>query len=99
MVRSPGEGNGNLLQYSCLKNSIDRGAWWAIVHGFTKESDMTEQLTFSLFFMEGMTVTEGYQFTGKKQLKVEIINYQFKVKCESHRDFLAAHEESLLYNN
>ena len=29
--RSPGEGNGNLLQYSCLKNSMDRGAWQAIV--------------------------------------------------------------------
>ena len=34
--RSPGEGNGNPLQYSCLKNSIDRGAWWATVHGVTK---------------------------------------------------------------
>ena len=33
---SPGEGNGNLLQYSCLKNSKDRGAWWAIVHGVAK---------------------------------------------------------------
>ena len=31
--RSPGEGNGNLLQYSCLENSMDRGACWAIVHG------------------------------------------------------------------
>ena len=31
--RSPEEGNGNLLQYSCLENSIDRGAWWATVHG------------------------------------------------------------------
>ena len=30
--RSPGEGNGNPLQYSCLENPIDRGAWWAIVH-------------------------------------------------------------------
>ena len=30
--RSPGGGNGNLLQYSCLENSMDRGAWWAIVH-------------------------------------------------------------------
>ena len=30
--RSPGEGNGNLLQYSCLENSMDRGAWWATVH-------------------------------------------------------------------
>ena len=39
--RSPGEGNGNTLQYSCLENSIDRGAWWATVHG-AKESDTTE---------------------------------------------------------
>ena len=31
--RSPGVGNGNLLQYSCLENSTDRGAWWATVHG------------------------------------------------------------------
>ena len=34
--RSPGEGNGNPLQYSYLENSMDRGAWWAIVHGVTK---------------------------------------------------------------
>ena len=34
--RSPGEGNGNPLQYSCLENSMNRGAWWAIVHGVTK---------------------------------------------------------------
>ena len=34
--RSPGEGNGNPLQYSCLENSMDRGAWWAVVHGITK---------------------------------------------------------------
>ena len=34
--RSPGEGNGNPLQYSCLENPIDRGAWWATVHEVTK---------------------------------------------------------------
>ena len=39
-----GEGNGNPLQYSYLKNSLDRGAWGAIVHGH-KESDMTKQLS------------------------------------------------------
>ena len=39
--RSPGEGNGNLLQYSCLGNPIDRGAWWATVHGVARESDRT----------------------------------------------------------
>ena len=38
--RSPGEGNGNPLQYSCLGNPIDRGAWQVTVHGDTKESDM-----------------------------------------------------------
>ena len=40
--RSPGVGNGNLLQYSCLKIYKDRGAWWATVHGVAKESDTTE---------------------------------------------------------
>ena len=34
--RSPGEGHGNPLQYTCLENSMDRGAWRATVHGFTK---------------------------------------------------------------
>ena len=34
--RSPGEGNGNLPQYSFLGNTMDRGAWWATVHGVTK---------------------------------------------------------------
>ena len=42
--RSPGEGNGNPLQYTCLGNPMDRGAWWAKMHGVTKELDMTEQL-------------------------------------------------------
>ena len=34
--RFPGGGNGNLLQYSCLDNPMDRGAWWATVHGVAK---------------------------------------------------------------
>ena len=34
--RSPGEGNGNPLQYSCLGNPMDRGAWWATVHGVAR---------------------------------------------------------------
>ena len=41
LERSPGIGRGNPLQYSCLKNSIDRGAWQTTVHGVVKESDMT----------------------------------------------------------
>ena len=42
--RSPGEGNGNPLQYFCLRNPMDRVAWWATVQWVTKESDTTEQL-------------------------------------------------------
>ena len=34
--RLPGEGNGNPLQYSCLENAMDRGAWWATAHGVAK---------------------------------------------------------------
>ena len=41
---SPGEGNGNPFQCSCQGNLMDRGVWWAIVHGITKESDRTERL-------------------------------------------------------
>ena len=40
--RSPGGGNGNPLQHTCLENSMDRGAWWATVHWGHKELDMTE---------------------------------------------------------
>ena len=35
LERSPGEGNGNPLQYSCIRNPKNRGAWWATVHGVT----------------------------------------------------------------
>ena len=42
--RSPAEGNGNPLQYSCLENPIDRGAWWAALHGACKGSDTSERV-------------------------------------------------------
>ena len=45
--RYPGEGNGSELQYSCLENSKDRGAWWAVVHQGHKELEMSEQLIHS----------------------------------------------------
>jgi len=47
---SPGEGNGNPLQYFCLENSMDRGAWWATVHGVAKSciwlNDFTSQFSY-----------------------------------------------------
>ena len=45
--RSPGEGNGNPLQYSCLENSMDRGAWWATVHGVAKSQTRLSDFTFT----------------------------------------------------
>ena len=47
--RSPGEGNGNPLQYSCLKNLMDRGAWWATVHGLVNSQTWLSN-TFTWIF-------------------------------------------------
>ena len=56
--RSPGEGNSNLLHYSCLGIPMDKGAWWATVHRFT-ESDTTEATkhTLSVLLMTNYLVT------------------------------------------
>ena len=66
--RSPGEGNGSPLQYSCLENPMDRGAWcgawWATAHGAAKQSDMTQQLNDT-----GKSVTVDYtekKITGRQ---------------------------------
>ena len=48
--RSPGEGNGNPFQYSCLGNSVDRGTWWAIVHGVANDFDTTYGLNNNILF-------------------------------------------------
>ncbi|CAI9165511.1 unnamed protein product [Rangifer tarandus platyrhynchus] len=46
--RFPGEGNGNPLQYSCLENPMDGGAWWATVHGVAKSQMRLSDFTFFL---------------------------------------------------
>ena len=45
-----GEGNGNTLQYSCLENPIDGGAWWAVVLGVAKSQTQLSGFTFSFHF-------------------------------------------------
>ena len=47
--RFPGEGNGNPFQYSCLENPMDRGAWWAVVHGVTKSQKWLRDQRFRGF--------------------------------------------------
>ena len=46
--RSPGEGNGNPLQYSCLENAMDRGAWWTTVNGITKSPTQLGNVTSTI---------------------------------------------------
>ena len=58
--RSPGEGNGNHLQYACLENSRDRGAWWAITHRVRKvEHDIVIKLPTTTISTSLPMVTSG----------------------------------------
>ena len=51
--RSLGEGNGNPLQYSCLENPMDGGAWWARVHGVAKSRTQLSNFTFTFMVFVG----------------------------------------------
>ena len=80
--RSPGEGNGNPLQYSCLENPVDRGAWWASVHRVTQSQTQLKRLgmhacmhwrrkcqptpVFLLGKAHGQRSLVGYSQTGKE---------------------------------
>ena len=57
--RSPGEGNGNPLQYSCLENSMDRGAWQATFHGVASSWTRLSDFTFFLSFFLSLTRREA----------------------------------------
>ena len=52
--RSPGEGNGNPLQYSCLENPMDRRAWQATVHGITESRTQLKQLLAHMYLLNRM---------------------------------------------
>ena len=54
-----GEGNGTLLQYSCLENPMDRGAWWAAVHGVTKSQTQLSDFTFHFHALEKEMATHS----------------------------------------
>ena len=90
--RSPGEGNGNPLQYSCLGNSMDGGAWWATVHGvpknWTRLSDFifffTHWLPFNFIYWEIMRVSAACE---KKKL--------FFLKFSLRTRFILLNEKSV----
>ena len=57
--RSPEEGKGNPLQYSCLENLKNGGAWWATVHGVTKSQTRLRDFTFTFTFKQNTTALSG----------------------------------------
>jgi len=65
--RSPGKGNGNLLQHSCLENSMDVGAWWATVHGVVKSRTQLSNFTFFLLSFKDKCVCFLYLLFLKKE--------------------------------
>ena len=70
--RSPGEGNGNPLQYSCLENPMDGGAWWATFHWVAKSQILLSNLT-------NLTVKKDHESTHKNDLFFSfIMNYLTK---------------------
>ena len=60
LERHPGVGNGNLLQYSCLENSMDRGAWWATVCGVTKSQAWLSTCTHTHTHTHNNYIYPGY---------------------------------------
>ena len=61
--RSPGEENGNPLQYSCLENSIDRGARWAVVHGITKSIHTHTKHNMQYNQLQALQLESGFKST------------------------------------
>ena len=85
--RSPGEGNGNPLQYSCLKNPMDRGAWWPTVHGVTKRqtwpsiygltawSPWSESGGWSLYYLCWLCSTHWCENIGIPDCPYHLLNF------------------------
>ena len=74
--RPPGEGTSNPLQYSCLDNSIDRGAWWATVHGVAKSQTLLSAHTHRQTYTGTHTHTHTHTRThtqNSRHLQVEVI--------------------------
>ena len=71
--RSPGEGNGNSLQYSCLENSMDRGTWWATVHGVARSMHAgTLELVGHLMSWR-QDIAKGQGMTDQRMERTEIL--------------------------
>ena len=70
--RSPGEANGNPLQYSCLENPMDRGGWWATVHGIAKSGTRLSNFTSLLHFAITCASWEPQSCHGKEMSRRKV---------------------------
>ena len=70
--RSPGEGNDNLLQYSCLENPMDGGAWWATVHGVAKSQTRLSDFTHKVNPVIVLECLLGIFWSKRRQFSSEI---------------------------
>ena len=96
---TPGEGNGNPLQYSCLGNPMNRGAWWATVHGVSNQTCLSDQATIAthkhkLIIFEQSSVAQSTFTLCSYQLHLQNLHPAFqcimKLKHESPKLFLTS---------
>ena len=74
--RSPGGGHGNLLQYSCLENPMDTGAWWATVHGIAKsQTQLSNLLTWRTLYEFSFHFLRTW-YLGKGLIDCKCLNYK-----------------------
>ena len=83
--RSSGEGNGSPLWYSCLENSMDRGAWWATVHGLAKSWTQVKRLSSSSMIFPLTPVETVHVFKGTSNKDINIVKTQFLLYFILHK--------------
>ena len=67
--RSPGEEKGNALQYSCLRNPMDKRAWWAIVHGVTSsQTRLSDCFSFNFHLVQAAAILNFISFVAESSL-------------------------------
>ena len=96
--RSPGEGNGNPHQYSCLENPMDGGAWWATVYGVAKSWTRQSDFTFTHVYNHLFHCSNfAHTFRSLKNMKTHMLYFHFLCFCLS--TLLCINPSSELYNS
>ena len=74
-----GEGNGNPLQYSCLKNPVDRGAWWVIVHGIIVSDSTKHTCTIPYYCTANSHCSQSYPLVSEQKINKNYLEMYFLV--------------------